>query len=210
MPLGQTTARRFVRPLHPMTIAAVIFDFDGTLVDTMPLHFEAYRRTFAEMDLELTREAFDANIGGNARETIPKLLAGRAAPSDLERIHRRKKEIVRELLAGGPIPVLQTAELLDAFDGRMPMALASSGSRQGIEIVLDRFGWTRYFEAVITGEDVEHGKPAPDLFLLAAEKLKARPDVCLVFEDTDAGVEAARAAGMRVIDVRGAAAPRSN
>ena len=189
------------------TIDAVIFDFDGTLVDTMPVHFEAYRRTFAEMNLELTREAFYESIGGNARETIPKLLAGRAAPLDLAAIHQRKKQIVSELLTSEPIPVLPAAQLLSAFAGRLPIALASSGSRPGIELVLERFGWRDYFSAIVTGEDVPNGKPAPDLFLRAAEKLGVPAKTCLVFEDTTPGVEAAAAAGMRVFDVRGASAP---
>jgi len=82
------------------------------------------------------------------------------------------------------------------------MALASSGSRPGIEVILERFGWQRYFAAVITGEDTPHGKPAPDCFLLAADKLAVSPAACLVFEDTDAGLQAAANAGMKAIDVR--------
>jgi len=186
-----------------MSIDAIIFDFDGTLVDTMPLHYEAYRQTFAEIDLELSREEFFANIGGNARETIPKLLAGRTTSVDVRQIHARKKEIVAQLLLEGPVKALQTAELLEAFFGRLPLALASSGSRVGIEIILRRLGWQHYFPVVVTGEDVPRGKPAPDLFLMAAHKLAVAPSACLVFEDTDAGVSAARAAGMRVYDVRG-------
>lgn len=188
-----------------MAVDAVIFDFDGTLVDTMPVHYEAYRRAFAEMDLALSRDDFYRNSGGNARETIPKLLAGRRAPRSLPEIHARKKEILGQLLSEGPIEVLQTSQLLDAFLGRLPMALASSGSRAGIELILDRLGWRHYFAAVVTGEDVPHGKPAPDLFLMAAQQLDIERSRCLVFEDTDAGVAAARTAGMHVYDVRGAA-----
>jgi beta-phosphoglucomutase family hydrolase len=187
--------------------AAAIFDFDGTLVDTMPVHFEAYRRVFAEVDIELTPEQFFSNIGGNARETIPKLLAGRACRVPHQELHARKKQLVNKLFAKEPIPVLETAKLLEVFHGKLPMALASSGSRPGIEIILQRFDWNRFFGAVITGEDAVNGKPAPDLFLLAAEKLSVDPHRCIVFEDTDAGVEAAHNAGMRVFDVRAATAP---
>ena len=95
-------------------IAAVIFDFDGTLVDTMPLHYEAYRRVLAEVYIELTPQDFFANIGGNARETIPKLLRGRPCPLAPEEIHARKKRLINGLLATGPIPVLETAKLLPA------------------------------------------------------------------------------------------------
>jgi beta-phosphoglucomutase-like phosphatase (HAD superfamily) len=188
-------------------IAAAIFDFDGTLVDTMPLHFEAYRRVLAEVDIELTPDDFYQNIGGNARETIPKLLRGRACPLTPADIHARKKRLVNELLTNGPIPVLETAKLLSVFQGNLAMALVSSGSRAGIEIVLARFDWQRYFAAVVTGEDAPRGKPAPDLFLLAAETLRVPPAACIVFEDTDAGLAGAANAGMRPFDVRATLAP---
>ncbi len=162
-------------PASNNQIAAVIFDFDGTLVDTMPVHYEAYRRVFAQAELELTESDFFDNIGGNARESIPKFLRGRECRWSVGEIHARKKELVNRLLAEGPLAVLETAKLLPFLEGRMSMAPASSGSRPGIEIVLSRLDWQRYFSAVITGEDAEHGKPAPDLFLLAAEKLRVLP-----------------------------------
>lgn len=185
-----------------MPIEAVLFDFDGTLVDTMPLHYEAYRRVFARMGLTLSPEEFYGNIGGKAVETIPKFLGGRACPLSVEEIHQAKKRITTTMFETEPIPVLDTAYLLEVLLGRVSMALASSGSRSGIEIVLRRLSWEHYFEAVVTGEDALRGKPAPDLFLLAAERLVVAPSVCLVFEDTDDGVAAARAAGMAVVDVR--------
>ena len=126
-------------------ITALIFDFDGTLVDTMPLHFEAYRRVLSEVQIELTPDDFYSNIGGNARETIPKLLRGRDCSLSTGEIHARKKELINRLLVELPIPVLETAKLLGAFHGRLPMALASSGSRPGIEIVLKRFEWEPFF-----------------------------------------------------------------
>jgi beta-phosphoglucomutase family hydrolase len=183
-------------------VAAVIFDFDGTLVDTMPLHCAAYRRVLAEVGITVSAEEFSRCVGGNAHETIPKLLRGRPCPLSPHEIHARKKALVNQLLAERPIPILEPAKLLAAFHGRLPMALASSGSRAGIEIVLDRLGWGRYFAAVVTGEDAPRGKPAPDLFLLAAQRLQVPPSACLVFEDTAAGVAAAASAGMRCFNVR--------
>jgi beta-phosphoglucomutase-like phosphatase (HAD superfamily) len=185
---------------HP--IAAAIFDFDGTLVDTMPLHFEAYRQVLAEVGIELSEADFYENIGGNARETIPKFLRGRECPLTVAEIHARKKEAVNQIFRKSDILVLESAKLLPLFAGRVPMALVSSGSRPGIEIVLARLDWRRYFSVVVTGEDAPRGKPAPDLFLLAAEKLAVPPAGCMAFEDTPAGLEAAAAAGMRVFDVR--------
>jgi beta-phosphoglucomutase-like phosphatase (HAD superfamily) len=159
------------------------------------------------VDIELTFDDFYKNIGGNARETIPKFLRGRACAIGPAEIHARKKRLVNELLAASEIRVLETAKLLNLFHGSLPMALASTGSRAGIEIVLARLDWQRYFAAVVTGEDAPRGKPAPDLFLLAAEKLGVRPEACIVFEDTDAGLAAAERAGMRIFDVRATTAP---
>lgn len=187
-----------------------IFDFDGTLVDTMPLHFEAYRRAFGEAGIELRPSEFYPHIGGSAHETIPRFLGGRRCEWTVEQIHARKKALLDALLDSVEIPQLATAALLPLLHERVAIALASSGSRPGIDKMLDRLGWRRYFTVIVTGEDIRRGKPAPDLFLLAAERIGAAPARCLVFEDTDDGVAAATAAGMTVFDVRraAAAAPR--
>ncbi len=192
-----------------MPIKAVLFDFDGTLVDTMPIHYEAYRRVFADVGVVLSQDDFYGNIGGKATEAIPKFLGGRPCSLSVEEIHQAKKRLVATLFESEPIPVLDTAYLLELLLGRVPMALASSGSRPGIEGVLRRLGWKHYFQVVVTGEEVQHGKPASDLFLLAAERLSVEPAACLVFEDTDAGVAAAKAANMVVADVRKMAGPTS-
>ena len=189
-----------------MKLDAAIFDLDGTLVDTMPLHYEAYRRTFAEHGLALSEDAFYAHIGGIASETIPKFAAACGAaqlPAQVAELHARKKAHAAELIASADIPLLPAAQLLDVLAGRVPLALASSGARAGVDAVLARMGWSALFTAVITGDDTARGKPAPDPFLLAADKLRVPPAACLVFEDTDDGMAAARAAGMRAVDVRG-------
>ncbi len=185
------------------TFIAAIFDFDGTLVDTMPIHYEAYRRVLADAGIDLSPADFYGSVGGKAAETIPRFLRGRPCSLSVPEIHSRKKAVVRELLLHGPIPVLETAKLLSFLRGQFRLALVSSGSRPGIDIVLARLGWTRTFETVITGEDCRSGKPDPEPFLLAAERLGVDPGACLVFEDTDDGVKSALAAGMEVFDVRG-------
>jgi beta-phosphoglucomutase-like phosphatase (HAD superfamily) len=190
--------------------SAIIFDFDGTLVDTMPLHFEAYRQTFAEMHLTLTSADFYENIGGAAREAIPKFLRGRKAPWPIENIHHRKKQVFANLLQTDPVRPLPASELLPVLFNRVPIALASSGSRPGITTILTALSWNTFFAAIVTGEETEHGKPAPDLFLLAASRLNVEPRHCLVFEYTDDGVAAARNAGMKVIDVRSMTSPQGS
>ena len=190
-------------------VLAVVFDFDGTLVDTMPLHYAAYRLAFAECcQAELAEDVFYEEIGGTAREVLPRLLARVGSDVDPRAVHARKKELLRDVLAEADIPVLETAKLLPVLRPHFAMALATSGSRQGIEIMLERLGWPSYFDVVVTGEDVSRGKPAPDAFRLAAEGLDVEPGRCLAFEDTDAGVASARAAGMAVFDIRATGTPR--
>lgn len=199
------TVTQSARPAAP----GLIFDLDGTLVDTMPIHYRAYQRTFAEAGIELTPEDFFRNIGGKASETIPRFLRGRSCARSVDELHARKQELARQLLRTEDIPVLAAAELVTAFRGALPIALASSGSRSGIEVILDRLGWRDHFDAIVTGQDAARGKPAPDIFLLAAERLAVPPGRCVVFEDTDDGVAAGCAAGMAVFDVRRAQAPSS-
>ena len=117
-------------------------------------------------------------------------------------LHRRKQQILGELICTTELRVLETAKLLPVLEPHLRLGLATSGSRPGIELMLERLGWTNYFAAVVTGEDVSEGKPAPEPFLLAAERLAVAPDRCVAFEDTDAGVRSACKAGMTVFDVR--------
>jgi beta-phosphoglucomutase family hydrolase len=183
-------------------ISAAIFDFDGTLVDTMPIHYRAYRDVLAGYGVELAFDHFVAVTGGKALETIPRM-AGRALDTTtVAEIHRKKKELVREFFMTEHIVQLRTSMLLELVRGKMPIALASAGSREGIQIILARLGWDSVFRTLISGEDVMNGKPAPDAFLAAARGLGVDPHECLVFEDTAAGIAAAKSAGMEYIDVR--------
>jgi HAD superfamily hydrolase (TIGR01509 family) len=186
----------------PGALNGVLFDLDGTLIDTMPLHYQAYRRTFLEMGLSLSPEGFYGNVGGTAMETIPRFLAGREAPWSIAEIHERKKRELAVLLEEADLVVLPTALLLPLLRGRVPMAVATSGARPGVEQMLGRLGWLETFQAVVTAEDVRNGKPAPEVYLEAARRIGVPASECLAFEDTDDGVASARAAGTTVVDVR--------
>lgn len=183
--------------------AAVFFDFDGTLVDTMALHYEAYRSVFEGLGIELTPADFYDNVGGKASETIPKFLRGRTAPVTDAEIHRRKKALVADVFARVEIPLLPAGWLVAALSGVVPLGLVSAGARPGIDVILGRLGWTKSFAVVVTGEDCVRSKPDPEPYLLAAARLGVESSRTLVFEDTVAGIASARAAGMRVFDVSG-------
>lgn len=182
---------------------AVLFDFDGTLVNTMPLHYEAYRNVFADMGVELTREDFFPNAGGKASETIPRFLHGRHSPLTVSEIHHLKKERIKTVFATEAVEVLPTASLLSLFEGRTKLGLVSSGSREGIDILLERLGWTNLFDVIVSGDDILRSKPNPEPYILAVRKLDCDPKRVLVFEDTPDGMASARAAGMHAIDVSG-------
>jgi HAD superfamily hydrolase (TIGR01509 family) len=188
--------------MTPPAFNGVLFDLDGTLIDTMPLHYEAYRRTFLEMGLTLTPEAFYGNVGGTGLETIPRFLAGRPAPWSIVEIHEQKKKRLATLLDEAELVVLPAAHLLPLLRGRVPLAVATSGARPGVEKMLRRLNWQETFQAVVTAEDVRNGKPAPDVYLEAARRINVPIGECLALEDTDDGAASARAAGATVIDVR--------
>lgn len=183
-------------------VAAVLFDLDGTLVDTMPIHYAAYRDVLAEFDIPLAFDDFIARSGGAARETIPRLIGDRPCPVPVEEIHKRKVARANVLFSEQKPDALPTAMLIDVMRQAYPIGLVSSGSRNSVTTTLRAMGWTQTFRVIITGDDVEKGKPAPEGYLKAARALDVAPDACLVFEDMDDGVSAARAAGMQVYDTR--------
>lgn len=184
---------------------ALLFDLDGTLVDTMPLHFRAYAAVLAARRLRLDQADYLVAVGAPAREAIPRFLAACGAPAPdaatVAAIHAEKKAAFAEGLAAGPPAALPAAALLDRAAGRLPLGLVSSGNRAGVSAILAAMGWAARFGVVVTGDDGLRGKPHPDPFLRAAAALGVAPAACLVLEDTADGLGAARAAGMAALDV---------
>lgn len=180
---------------------AVAFDFDGTLVDTLHFHYEAYRVVFKQMNLELDPETFYSNIGGKATEAIPLFIGDRKANLEISEIHTRKKDIIKGMFATEPIRVLPAFGLVSIFSGKLPLALVSSGSRSGILQILKRLGWSDMFDVIVTGEDTDTSKPDPAPYLLASRKLGIAPENMVAFEDTLAGIASAKNAGYSVFDV---------
>lgn len=181
---------------------AILFDLDGTLVDTMPLHFQAYRDVLADIGIALDFPAFMAASGGAARETIPRLLNGAPCDVPVEEIHKRKVARAAQLFRDNPPTPLPSALLLPLLSQTLPIALVSSGSRKSVQTTLDALGWKSLFRVIICGDDVVRGKPDPEGYLKGAGLLGVAPERCLVFEDMDDGVAAAVAAGMQFFDVR--------
>ncbi|MBA7465742.1 Phosphorylated carbohydrates phosphatase [subsurface metagenome] len=185
--------------------SALLFDLDGTLVDTMPLHYRAYAGVFARRGFILQEASFLEAVGGPAIEAIPRFLASlgveNVGAAEILAIHKEKKDLFGSLLTQSSPARLPAAELLDRARGTKRIGLVSSGNRRGVAAILARVGWEDVFDVVISGDDVSRGKPDPQGYRMAAAALNVRPDECLVIEDTNAGLMSGKAAGMSVLDV---------
>jgi beta-phosphoglucomutase-like phosphatase (HAD superfamily) len=186
----------------PHDTKALIFDCDGTLADTMPIHYRAWRATLDPLGIAFPEERFYA-LGGVPTGKIIQILAteqGVTVP-DLEGATLAKEEGFL-LFLDEVRPVDAVFRIAEAHRGRLPMAVASGGYRPVVERILGRIGVAGWFDALVTAEDTTRHKPEPDVFLEAARRLGVEPASCAVYEDTDVGLEAARRAGMTGVDVR--------
>jgi beta-phosphoglucomutase len=180
---------------------AVLWDLDGTLVDSAEEHWQSWRETIEAAGFTVTREQFRQTFG-QRNDAILRHWLGDGVPVEVRRaLGDRKEERYRELVAAGGLTPLPGAAawVRRLADEGWRQAVASSAPRLNVEVVVEALGLARYFGALVAAEDVTHGKPAPDVFLRAAERLGVPPERCVVVEDAAAGVEAARRAGMRSV-----------
>ncbi len=185
----------------PQPFAALIFDCDGTLADTMPGHFAAWVAALRAGGGDITEERFYANAGVTSAAIIDALNRDFGYGLDVAQTVEAKEQLYVEGLHQ-VAEIKAVADIARAHAGVVPMAVASGGLRSVVHATLDAVGLRELFQAIVTAEDVVHGKPAPDIFLQAAAQLGVAPEDCIVYEDGDPGIVAARAAGMRVVDVR--------
>lgn len=182
---------------------AVLWDLDGTLIDTGPIHWPAWRETMAREGYDLTREVFLSCFGMRNDTTIRIWLGPQVTQQDIDRIAGAKEIRFRELLEALPLQVLPGAEdwLPRLQSQGWRQAIATMAPRLNVEKMVKITGIDRYLDASAAAEDVARGKPDPDIFLTAAARLGVPPSRCIVVEDAPAGIEAARRAGMRSIGV---------
>jgi beta-phosphoglucomutase-like phosphatase (HAD superfamily) len=188
--------------------SAVIFDCDGTLADTMPVHYEAWTATLARHPgLELSEDRFYI-LGGWPTLSIAELLKKETGLSFDPAALSREKEMEFDRRLDHVLPIEPVVAKVREYRGQLPIAVATGGIRRICETILRHIGLIGWFDAMICAEDVPNHKPSPDIFLEAARRLSVAPQECLVYEDTDPGLEAARRAGMEWIDVRTFHKPR--
>ena len=181
---------------------AYIFDCDGTLVDSMPLHYIAWVEALEQHNapFEFTEEVFYAHAGIKEQDVVKILNAQYGTNIDPVSVDELKMEIFRRRIPEVQ-PVRPVAEFAKSLEGRFPMAVASGSEEPTVRGCLEATGLIHLFETIITPKLVKHGKPAPDMFLLAAERMGIAPSECLVLEDGNSGLEAAKAAGMQAVFV---------
>jgi HAD superfamily hydrolase (TIGR01509 family) len=189
--------------LSPRGAKGLLFDWDGTLADSQAANYRAMAAALAAVQIDLEQEWFDARTGLSSTEMIMTLVGERfrgLSRTVSELVAERDSHFLRVAQTVRAHPCVQA--VVDHAAGRIPMAIASGSTRPLIEATLAHQPFRDAFELIVTRDDVEQGKPAPDIFLTAAQGLGVAPSDCLVYEDSDEGITAAHAAGMRVIDVR--------
>jgi beta-phosphoglucomutase family hydrolase len=182
-------------------VEALIFDCDGTLVESMPTHYLAWKAVLEPYGIQFPEDRFYALGGVPVRDIVERLGRENNISLDPDQVAREKEDHYYGLMETIK-PRQAIVEVARRHRGVLPMAVASGSSRKSVEKSLSHIGILDWFDAVVCAQDVEQPKPAPDIFLLAAEKLGVDPKTCRVYEDSDLGLEAGRRAGMKTVDVR--------
>ncbi|HUX44556.1 MAG TPA: HAD-IA family hydrolase [Terracidiphilus sp.] len=186
--------------LPPGDFRAYLFDCDGTIVDSMPLHYVAWKATLAEWNCDFDETLFYAWGGRPVAEIISSLNQRNGLQMPVADVaHRKETRYHEQLHQLKAIP--EVVEHIHAQHGRIPLAVDSGSRHNSVVDSLTALNLLSKFQTLVCAEDYQNGKPAPDAFLLAAELLGVPPADCLVFEDTDLGIQAATAAGMASVRV---------
>jgi len=188
-------------PLPHGEFRAYIFDCDGTIADSMPIHYLAWKKALEEWNCPFPEEQFYAWGGRPIREILESLAEIHQIKMPIDEVAKHKEEYYYDYLTDlKAIP--EVVEHIEASYGKIPFAVASGSRRKSVENALRKLNLLDKFETLVCAEDYAKGKPAPDCFF-AAERLGVEPQYCLVFEDTALGIEAATAAGMASVLVPG-------
>lgn len=185
----------------PEFIRGLIFDCDGTLVDSMPLHIKAWEFAINDAGLKWDFEFFDSKKGMPSNEILELYSKEYGVSIDIEKILQTKYDYFYKHRTEFK-PIEHVVDIVFEYKDKLPMSVASGGSRKTVNVQLDDLGIRHLFKAIITADDNLKSKPAPDMFLEAARRMNVEPHLCQVFEDGEFGLEAARKAGMLATDIR--------
>jgi HAD superfamily hydrolase (TIGR01509 family) len=187
-------------PIHPET-QGLIFDIDGTLVDTMPIHYKACQLVCNKYGFDFPLDFFYAHAGIPTIPTFHLLKDKLKLNFDATELGLEKEAMYMEIISEVK-PLKEVYDIVLKYKGILPMSLGTGATREVALRNLEAAGIIGIFDIIVTAEDVINHKPAPDTFLLCAKKMGIAPEYCQVFEDADPGITAALAGGMRVIDIR--------
>lgn len=182
------------------TFKAYLFDCDGTIVDSMPVHYRAWKQALGEWNCVFEEKLFYKWGGRPMPDIISTLNRDQGLNMPIDAVSRRREELYFEMLSQvKAIPEVRA--LVEAEYGRVPFAIVSGSTREAVTASLSALNMLDRFETIICADDYEKGKPDPEGFLLAAKRLGVAPKDCLVFEDTDMGIQAATTAGMASVRI---------
>lgn len=181
-------------------VKGLIFDLDGTLADTMPAHFTAWRETCKKYGIEFTREIFSELAGVPLYATVSMLNQQFGKNLDPEMVGEEKENKFLETIHQTRV-IEPVVDVVRKYHGILPMSVGTGGHREVAEQTLQITGLDKYFDILVTADDVTRHKPLPDTFLECARQMHVEPEACQVFEDGKPGFEAARKAGMKLVDV---------
>ena len=186
----------------PTGSQGLIFDCDGTLVDSMPLHYHAWVTILRRYGLDLAEARFYEWAGVPVDEIVRRLAAEQGRIVNAKTIAAERDAYFHSLPVSALRPVMAVVDIARRFHRQLPMAVATGSTQASAEASLRVIGILEWFDAVVSSQDVGRPKPAPDVFLRAAERIAVAPSACVAFEDGEAGLQAAQAARMHVVDVR--------
>jgi HAD superfamily hydrolase (TIGR01509 family) len=192
--------KRMKLKLPPGTFNAYLFDCDGTIADSMPLHYVAWKKALGEWNCEFAEELFYAWGGRPTSEIISTLNEQHGLSMPVESVAHRKEEFYFAMLPELKV-VPEVLEHIEAQHGRIPFAVVSGSARDSVTASLETLKLLDRFETLVCAGEYTKSKPDPEAFLLAASRLGVAPKSCLVFEDTEMGIQAATAAGMASVKV---------
>jgi beta-phosphoglucomutase family hydrolase len=189
-------------PAEWLPFKGVIFDMDGTLLESTEADYRAWEKVFNDYGKKLTFEAYVPLLGIKSTDVIINHV-GKSGEEDVKRILKEKFDYFVEYVGENPIQPVHAAEIFLKSLANYPIkiALATSSRKEKMNMVLKQLDFLHYFEAIVTGDEVKNSKPAPDIFLKAAERLGLEPKDCLVVEDGPVGVAAAKSAGMKCLAI---------
>ncbi len=182
-------------------IKGLIFDLDGTIADTMPAHFIAWREATKNYGIDFTIELFEQLAGIPLYLTVEKLNQLFGKHIDPKELGDLKENMFLQTLSQTRV-IKPVAELIKAFHGKLPMSVGTGGQRHIAWQTLQFIGMDQYFDILVSSDDIVHPKPHPETFLKCAEQMGIAPQACQVFEDGILGIQAAQKAGMQVTDVK--------